>query len=564
MYNSNDGYTPNIPEDEERNEFNKEDYYMPDLNRQDYEEGSEPSSNESIPVDTTYHFSGQDDNLPFGSYAEDSRKQEAADEPQFVVQESKPEEKLIRPNYQYSESNQSHSGGGGEGGGKSGKGLFAKVAAVAVVCSLVFGTAGGYLGSMLNRSFSDNQAAATVLAAGNTDVNTVKDESADNSPNITTTSAVTGGVMTATEIYELATKQVVSVTATGVSNYYGQEAASEAMGTGFVISEDGYIITNYHVISNAVSGGSVSVSFKNGESYEAEIIGGYEAGDVALLKIEAAGLPAASLGDSNNITVGENIYVVGNALGEYDYSFTGGLVSGLDRLMTFSSDSGASETINMFQIDAAVNSGNSGGPVYNSRGEVIGIVTSKISSSYSFNSASVEGLGFAIPINDALSIVNDIQTKGYVEGNVLLNVNVRTVDSSVVESYGIPSGVYVDSLAEGGAAQVAGVQAKDIITKIDDKEVTSVSDLKEALKNYSVGDTAKLTVYRTGEYKELTVSFTETETTETTVSAPPEDAQNSQGYPDGYSGGSDQYGGAEGSDPFGGSGGSDPFGGMFG
>lgn len=553
MYNNDNGYTPNVPDDEERNEFKEAGYTMPDLNKWDYEESSEPAPSESIPVDTTYHFSKQDDNLPFGGYVDDSPKW---DEPQSAKQESKPEDKPIRPNYQYSESGQNFGGGGG--GKKSNKGLFVKVAAVAVVCSLVFGTAGGYLGSRLNSSSSETEADTAAWATGDTMTDTTTAESEEGSANtVTNTSAVTGNTLTATEIYELASQQVVGITCDGTITYYGQTTPTQSMGTGFVISEDGYIVTNYHVISYAVSGGSITVDFKNGESYEAELVGGYEAGDVALLKIEATGLSAVTLGESNNITVGESIYVVGNALGEYDYTLTGGLVSGLDRLMTFTSDTtGASETINMFQIDAAVNSGNSGGPVYNSKGEVIGIVTSKISSSgYSTSSASVEGLGFAIPINDALSIVNDIQTKGYVEGSVLLNVSVKTVDSAAVDSYGIPSGVNVTDITSGGAAEAAGVEAKDIITKIDDTDITSVSDLKEALKNYSVGDTATLTVYRSGEYLELAVTFTQTETTDTSVSSQAEDSQNSQGYPDGYLDGYDAYGG---------SGSSDPFGGMFG
>lgn len=393
-----------------------------------------------------------------------------------------------------------------------GKGTYGKFVAIAIVCSLVVGTVGGYIGSGLRADESSGSATSIT--------DTVNSPSTDNSGTTATNTAVrTGEQMTASEIYELASQQVVGITSGGTISYYGQTVESQSMGTGFIISEDGYIITNYHVVSNSVSGGSVTVSLKNGDSYEAEYVGGYEAGDVALLKIDATGLNTVTLGDSNNITVGEDIYVVGNALGEYDYTLTSGLISGLDREMTFEDSSGGGESINMFQLDAAVNSGNSGGPVYNSYGQVIGIVTSKISSSTSSTAASVEGLGFAIPINDATSIVNDIKTKGYVEGDVLIGVSLRTVDSTVIQNYGIPSGVYVDAVTSGGAAEKAGVQAKDIITKLDDKEITSVSDLKQALKNYSVGDSATATLYRSGETIGVTVTFTETQTTDTSASA---------------------------------------------
>jgi len=352
---------------------------------------------------------------------------------------------------------------------------------------------------------------------------------------------VTGETLTGTQIYELASEQVVGITAEGVTtSIYGQTEAT-SMGTGFVISEDGYIMTNYHVISLAdSSSGSITVSFKNGESYSATLVGGYSEGDVALLKIDAIGLNAVTFGDSNEIRVGENIYVVGNALGTYDYTQTSGIVSGLDRDVDIT-DSSTNETVtmNMFQIDAAVNSGNSGGPVYNSKGEVIGIVTSKLSSSYSTSgTASIEGLGFAIPINDAVSIADEIKNYGYVAGSPIIGISGKTVTSDATE-YGVPAGTSVEAVTSGGAAEKAGIQVKDIITKIDDTELTSISDLKKALKKYSVGDTVTVTLYRNGEYIEVALTFTETENSSATTQ---EDAQSQSGNSSGSYGNSGGFG----------------------
>lgn len=423
-------------------------------------------------------------------------------------------------------------------------GGWGKVAAVAIVASLIFGTAGGYLGATLANS-NDNIPASAQSSSSFRDTSS----SSNDSGTVTNTSTVTGETLTGTQIYELATEQVVSITATGVtSSVYGQ-SESTSMGTGFVLTEDGYICTNYHVISIAdSSGGSISVNFKNGDTYQAELVGGYSEGDVALLKIEATGLSAVTLGDSNNITVGESVYVVGNALGTYDYTQTSGIVSGLDRDVDITDSSNQTVTMNMFQLDAAVNSGNSGGPVYNAKGEVIGIVTSKLSSSYSTSgSASIEGLGFAIPINDAVSIADEIKNNGFVAGSPIIGISGKTVSSDVIE-YGIPSGAYVESVTAGGAAETAGIQAKDIITKIDETELTSISDLKKALKKYDVGDTVTLTVYRNGETLDLELTFTETENSSTSSQ---DDTQQEPSTTDGYPYSSGGYGGYGGYGGFG-------------
>lgn len=329
--------------------------------------------------------------------------------------------------------------------------------------------------------------------------------------------AYTGDTLTSDQIYALACKQVVGVnTSLNTTNLFGQTTSNAVSGSGFVISSDGYIMTNCHVISYAINyGGELSVKLYDGTSYEAEIVGYNEDNDVAVLKIDATGLSPVTIGDSDDMIVGETVYAVGNPLGELTYTMTGGMVSALDRVITTSdSTTGSSSSINMFQIDAAVNSGNSGGPVYNSRGEVIGIVTAKYSSS------GVEGLGFAIPVNDAMDIATQLIERGYVTG-AYLGVEVADVTSVysdfTIQYYGYPKGVYLMKVNDGSCAETGGLQIGDIITKVGDTEITSTDELKLALKKYNPGDTGVLTIYRagatlgSGDYKEITVAFDESE-----------------------------------------------------
>ena len=220
-----------------------------------------------------------------------------------------------------------------------------------------------------------------------------------------------------------------------------------------------------------------------------------------MLKIDGENLPHVTIGDSDAMKVGDEVYAVGNPLGELDFSMTTGHVSALDRLISTESNS---EPINMFQFDAAVNSGNSGGPVYNNRGEVVGVVTAKYSSS------GVEGLSFAIPINDAASIANDLITKGYVTGKAYMGISLRNdYNSMYANYYGWPVGAMVAGVNDGSCAAAAGIQAGDIITKVGDKDIESYSDLKSAVRRYSAGDTAEITLYRAGESMTVSITFDE-------------------------------------------------------
>ena len=304
-------------------------------------------------------------------------------------------------------------------------------------------------------------------------------------------------------IYDQACNEVVGITTeVTYTNFFGQTSSSAVSGSGFIVSPDGYILTNYHVIEYAYKGNyAITVMLHDGTRYEASIVGVEDCNDIAVLKIDASGLDPVTFGDSDKLSVGDDVYAVGNPLGELEFSMTTGHVSALDRLITTED---GSEAINMFQIDAAVNSGNSGGPVYNANGEVVGIVTAK------YSDTGVEGLGFAIPINDAAKIANDLITKGYVTGKAYMGVSIdERYNSMYSQYYNMPIGAFVKSVESGSCAESAGIQAGDIITRLGDVEITGYSDLKQAIKQYSAGDSAELELYRAGESRTLTVIFDE-------------------------------------------------------
>ncbi len=306
-------------------------------------------------------------------------------------------------------------------------------------------------------------------------------------------------------IYDLAKKQVVGITTEiTYTNYFGQISSASVSGSGFVISDDGYIMTNNHVIEEARTGGyEVSVLMYDGTEYTADIVGYDSANDIAVLKIDAADLEPVAMGAAEDIVVGREIYPVGNPLGELNFTMTTGIISATDRTITTDADSAP---INMFQIDAAVNSGNSGGPVYDSDGEVIGVVTAKTSAT------GVEGLGFAIPIQDAAHIADQLIQFGYVTDRATLGITAGiTVTESMAERYGLTVGAYMRIVTPDGPAAQAGVQERDIITAVDGVPVTGYTELTGIVRTYAVGDSAELTIWRGGETLTLTVTFGESQ-----------------------------------------------------
>ena len=314
--------------------------------------------------------------------------------------------------------------------------------------------------------------------------------------------SMTGGSeLSAEEIYVAACRSTVGVTIPGYAyNIFGQPGASAVTGTGIVLSEDGYILTNFHVIETAYENGtSILILTYEGDEYGAEVVGIETDSDLAVLKIDAEGLTAALLGDSDEMRVGQTIYTVGNPLGELTYTMTSGIISALGRRIT----TDEAVIVNMFQVDAAINNGNSGGPVFNACGQVIGVVTAK------YSQFGMEGLGFAIPINDACRIACDLVEKGYVTGKAYLGMSFANVSPSVARYYDMVQGVYICSVEEGSCSETAGLQPGDIIIGIDGEAIGTTSELIKAVRSYSAGDSAELTVWRGKEILSVTVVFDE-------------------------------------------------------
>lgn len=307
-----------------------------------------------------------------------------------------------------------------------------------------------------------------------------------------------GDGLSASEIYAANVEACVGVTTEiTTTNIFGQTTSGAISGSGFIVSRDGYIVTNYHVIETAaLNGYKVSVVMYDGSRYDAEIICGEEKNDVAMLRIDASDLPSVTIGDFDSVRVGETVYTIGNPLGELTQTMTKGIVSALERNISVEPNT----VITMFQTDAAINSGNSGGPVFNSRGEVIGIVSAK------YSKIGVEGLGFAIPIDDAMKILEDLRQYGYVRGRPLLGVTVANADIYVSPDI---FGAYVDSVEEGSCAEAAGIRKGDVIVGFGGVVIRSRDELILVKDRYEAGDTVAVTVLRAGKTVELTVTLDE-------------------------------------------------------
>lgn len=316
---------------------------------------------------------------------------------------------------------------------------------------------------------------------------------------INTANIDTSKQMTAAEVYAANVNSTVGITTQVTTNFWGYTTQSAASGSGFIYSSDGYIITNYHVIESA---SSIKVTLYDGKSYDAQLVGYDESNDVAVLKIDAKDLTPVTIGDSDNLNVGDSVIAIGNPLGELTFSLTSGAVSALDREVTMSNN----VTMELIQTDCAINSGNSGGALFNLYGEVIGITNAKYSGS-SGSGASIDNIGFAIPINSVRSIVDSIIEKGYV-AKPYIGVMVSDVSDEAI-SYGTPAGAAVASVTEGGPAEKAGLQANDIITAVDGKAISGKSDLSSIIADHAAGDKLTLSVYRQGQTLTVTVTVGE-------------------------------------------------------
>ena len=305
----------------------------------------------------------------------------------------------------------------------------------------------------------------------------------------------TGKLMTPAEVYAANVNSTVGITTSVTTNFWGFQTTSAASGSGFILTADGYVLTNYHVIE---SSNSISVTLYDGKSYDAALIGYDESSDIAVLKIDAEGLTPVVLGDSDNLNVGDSVVAIGNPLGELTFSLTSGAVSALNREITLSN----SVTMNLIQTDCAINSGNSGGALFNLYGEVIGITNAKYSGSGS--GASIDNIGFAIPINHVRGIVESIIENGYV-AKPYIGVTVGDVSEETM-GYGLPAGAAVKAVSQDSPAEKAGLQVNDIITAVNGTEISGRSELSERVSASSVGDTLTLTVYRQG--KTISVEVT--------------------------------------------------------
>lgn len=307
------------------------------------------------------------------------------------------------------------------------------------------------------------------------------------------------GGLTPGQVYAQNVQSVVLINCKITTSMYGQTATATSSGSGFILTEDGYVVTNFHVVEGATA---VSVITVDGTAHTAALVGYDATNDVALLKVEAEGLQAVSVGSSSDLIVGDQVVAIGNPLGELTSTLTVGYISAKERDVNTDGS-----VINMLQTDAAINSGNSGGPLFNMYGEVVGITTAKYSGTSS-SGASIEGIGFAIPIDDVYDLFDDLINYGYVTG-AYLGVSVSDTNAEAAAYYGMPVGAYVQEVVDGYAAARAGVQVKDIIVAIGDIEVETVSDLTRALRKFEAGDTTTITIFRAGRQMTLDITLDE-------------------------------------------------------
>ena len=369
------------------------------------------------------------------------------------------------------------------------------IIALALCCSLI----GGSIGFFASQAVTDRREKAepeydlenyvsAILPTPTPEADNAEVFEGKQEPGILdTASENTGALMTAAQVYAANVGSTVGINASITYNSWGYQSTYPASGSGFIMTEDGYILTNYHVIEGS---SSVTVTTFDNDIYDAKIIG-YDAGnDVAVLKIDAKGLTPVTLGSSDALHVGDPVVAIGNPLGELTFSLTQGVVSALNREVTLSSNS----TMDLIQTDTAINSGNSGGALFNLYGEVVGITNAKYSSGTGSSSASIDNIGFAIPIDHVRGIVESIIQYGYIV-KPYIGVSVSTVGSEMI-SYGFPKGALIKVVNDDSPSSAAGLLVNDIITAVNGDEITSSSDLVRIVSRCPPGETITLTVYR--------------------------------------------------------------------
>ncbi len=394
-----------------------------------------------------------------------------------------------------------YEGAGNNGGNKNkksaGKGFKVFLTLIAVVlgcCVLALASFGIYniVADDENQSNGSSSTQSQISDSSETNQNNLQ-FSLEAKPETDETTVSVDGKLSATDIYRTVSPSIVGV----VQYQYASSFEPSGSGSGIIISEDGYILTNAHVIKGA---SAVKVVLYNEEEYEATIVGSDEQTDIAVLKINAQNLTKATFGDSSQVEVGEKVYAIGNPGGlSLQSSFTDGIISGLDRLVTTTDSSYA---MNVLQTNAAINPGNSGGALVNEYGQVIGITSSKLAD------VDYEGIGFAIPIHTAVPIIEELIDHGYVSGRAMLGITGMTVDSVTSRYYNVPMGVQIVSIDPEGSLAGTNAQVGDIIIGFDGEEVSSMDDLQSLLAESSPGDVVEVELYRYSVTGNSNVSFT--------------------------------------------------------
>ena len=367
--------------------------------------------------------------------------------------------------------------------------------AVALVLAAAMGFAGGFVGAKFGGS---GKVVIQQVAPSSTA------DSAPGSDSSITAASSSGSSLTTEQVADLVSPSVVVITTEQVVysqwSWYGQNQVESGAGSGVIISSDGYILTCAHVVDGA---SNITVTI-NDKDYTATLVGEDTTSDIAVIKIDADGLTPATVGDSDSLKVGQNVMAVGNPLGELGGTVTGGMISALNRSVTIQGSSSVN-TMSLIQMDASVSPGNSGGGLFNMNGELVGIVNAKSSSS------DAEGLGFAIPINDAIKVAQELLENGYVTGRPYLGITYLAVtDAQTASQLGVNAyGVYVVEVVKGGPAEKAGLQAGDRIVSVDGTEIASKDDLGTLMQKHAAGDPLSITIARDGQMQTVNVTLSE-------------------------------------------------------
>ena len=364
---------------------------------------------------------------------------------------------------------------------------------VALALAGAMGFAGGYVGAQVGGTKVVIQQVAPSVSSGS---------SSGSDGSVTAVSST--GSLTTEQVADLVSPSVVVITTEQVVysqwSWYGQNQVESGAGSGVIISSDGYILTCAHVVDGA---STITVTIGDTD-YNATLVGEDTSSDIAVIKIDATGLTPATVGNSDDLKVGQSVMAVGNPLGELGGTVTGGMISALNRSVTIQGTS-STNTMSLIQMDASVSPGNSGGGLFNMNGELIGIVNAKSSSS------DAEGLGFAIPINDAIKVSQELLENGYVTGRPYLGITYLAVeDAQTAAQLGVNAyGVYIVDVTKGGPAEKAGLKSGDRIISVDGSEIAGRDDLGTLMQQHSAGDTLSITVAREGQMQTVTVTLGE-------------------------------------------------------